>query len=158
MPSRQRHLSKKRVHAISQVFSFGNVDMIAYSVMVMGAVDMWDKMLHFTCLLCIWDVEQTKTLFWCKEYRVCFGNSAKYWNEKDASTFDLTVWPLRGAVNTGLLLNSDGGAMVKSSQHLEKNTLFRCHFMPLNWPIFRIFPSLPASPLPGLYCKENQQL
>jgi hypothetical protein len=35
-------------------------------------------------------------------------------NEKDASTFDLTVWPLSGAVHTGLLLNSDGGAKVKT--------------------------------------------
>jgi hypothetical protein len=79
-------------------------------------------------------------------------------NEKDASTFHLTVRPLSGAVNTGLLLNSDGGARVKTSRNLEKNTLFYCHFMPLNWPIFGIFPCLPASPLPGLYCHTNISL
>jgi hypothetical protein len=35
-------------------------------------------------------------------------------NEKDASTFDLTVRPLSGAENTGLLLNSDGSAREKT--------------------------------------------
>jgi hypothetical protein len=79
-------------------------------------------------------------------------------NEKDASTFDLTVRPLSGAVNTGLLLNSDGGAREKTSRNLEKNTLFNCHFMSLNWPIFGIFPSSPASPSPGLYCHTNISL
>jgi hypothetical protein len=43
--------------------------------------------------------------------------------EKDASTLDFTVRPLSGAVNTGLLLNSDGGARVETSQNLEKNNL-----------------------------------
>jgi hypothetical protein len=45
-------------------------------------------------------------------------------NEKDASTFDLTFRPLSGAVNTGLLLNSDGGARVKTSRNLEKKHSF----------------------------------
>jgi hypothetical protein len=36
-------------------------------------------------------------------------------NEKDSSTFDLTVRPLSGAVPAGLFLNSDGGAKVKTS-------------------------------------------
>jgi hypothetical protein len=40
-------------------------------------------------------------------------------NEKDASTFVLTVRPLSGTINTGLLLNSDGGARVKKSQNLD---------------------------------------
>jgi hypothetical protein len=35
--------------------------------------------------------------------------------EKDSSTFDLTVRPLSSAVPAGLLLNSDGGAKVKTS-------------------------------------------
>jgi hypothetical protein len=43
-----------------------------------------------------------------------------YWNqkphnEKDSPTFDLTVWPLSGAEPASLLLNSDGGAKVKTS-------------------------------------------
>jgi hypothetical protein len=41
-------------------------------------------------------------------------------NEKDASTFNLTVQPLSGALNTGLLLNCIGGARVKTSRNLEK--------------------------------------
>jgi hypothetical protein len=45
-------------------------------------------------------------------------------NEKHSSTFDLTVWPLSGAVPAGLLLNSDGGAKVKTSRNLEKKKLF----------------------------------
>jgi hypothetical protein len=36
-------------------------------------------------------------------------------NEKDSSTFDLMVRPLSGAVTAGPLLNSDGGAKVKTS-------------------------------------------
>jgi hypothetical protein len=38
-------------------------------------------------------------------------------NENDASIFDLTILPLNGAVNTGLPLNSNGGARVKTSQN-----------------------------------------
>jgi hypothetical protein len=30
--------------------------------------------------------------------------------------------------------------------------------MPLNWPIFGIFPSSPAAPYPGLYCHTNISL
>jgi hypothetical protein len=36
-------------------------------------------------------------------------------NEKDSPTFDLTVRPLSGAVPASLLLNSNGGAKVKTT-------------------------------------------
>jgi hypothetical protein len=39
-------------------------------------------------------------------------------------TFDLTVRLLSGAVPASLLLNSDGGANVKTSLNLEKKKLF----------------------------------
>jgi hypothetical protein len=50
------------------------------------------------------------------------------------------------------------GHCVKTPRNLEKKTLFNCHFMPLNWPIFGIFPSLRASPSPGLHCHTNISL
>jgi hypothetical protein len=37
-------------------------------------------------------------------------------------------------------------------------TLFSCHFMPLNWKIFGIFPSSPAPPSPWLYFHTNISL
>jgi hypothetical protein len=58
----------------------------------------------------------------------------------------------------GLLLNSDGGTKVKTSWNLEKNTLFNCHFMLLNWPIFWIFLISTAPQSPGLYCQTNISL
>jgi hypothetical protein len=79
-------------------------------------------------------------------------------NEKDSSTFDLTVRPLSGAIPAGLLINSKGGAKVKTSGNLEKNTRFNCHFMPLNWLIVGKFLSSLAPPSPGLYCHTNISL
>jgi hypothetical protein len=47
-------------------------------------------------------------------------------NEKDSPTVDLTVRPLSGAITASPLLNSDGGAKVKTSGNLGDFTLFNC--------------------------------
>jgi hypothetical protein len=79
-------------------------------------------------------------------------------NEKDSPTFDLTDRPLSGAKSASLLLNSDGGANVKTSGNLGDFTLFNCPFMPLNRAIFGIFPSYPVPPSPGLYFDTSLSL
>jgi hypothetical protein len=81
-----------------------------------------------------------------------------YFNEKDSPTFDLTVRPLSGAISASPLLNSDGGAKIKTSGNLGDFTLFYCHFMPLNRAIFGIFPSSPVPPSPGLYFHTSLSL
>jgi hypothetical protein len=58
-------------------------------------------------------------------------------NERDSPTFDLTVRPLSGAITASPLLNSNGGAKVKTSGNLGDITLFNCHFMTLNKPILQ---------------------
>jgi hypothetical protein len=63
-------------------------------------------------------------------------------NEKDSPTFDLTVWPLSGALTASPRVRSDGGAKVKTSGNLGDFTHFNCHFMPLNKAIFGIFQVL----------------
>jgi hypothetical protein len=67
---------------------------------------------------------------------------------------NLPIWPLDGALDTA----ANGGTKAKHHEIKEKITLFNCHFMPLNWPIFGIFPSSPAAPYPGLYCHTNISL
>jgi hypothetical protein len=47
-------------------------------------------------------------------------------NEKDSPTVDLTVRPLSGAITAIPLLNSDGGAKVKTSGNLGDFALFNC--------------------------------
>jgi hypothetical protein len=47
-------------------------------------------------------------------------------NEKDSPTVDLTIWPLSGAITASPLLNSNGGAKVKTSGNLGDFTLFNC--------------------------------
>jgi hypothetical protein len=57
-------------------------------------------------------------------YLVILGRDSP--NEKDSPTVDLTVWPLSGAITASPLLNSNGGAKVKTSGNLGDFTLFNC--------------------------------
>jgi hypothetical protein len=79
---------------------------------------------------------------WERRINIRFDGSAVMWRCKHGSAFKQRRW-------------CQGKNITKFR---EKNTLFNCHFMRLNWPIFGIFPSLPASPSPGQYCHTNISL